>query len=650
MLEDSEIKSLFEAESKERIESLQKGLAQIREKFNLETLNSLFRDAHTIKGSARMLGLKTIEQTAYAIENILDQSRKEQLPLSPKLISDLNQLCKTLQNDVFVVLGKTTEKDLNFSLKIPEPSTLRVQSTLVNQLINEAGTLALTRNRCYQVIKMIDETHEFIANRPKELMGENTTFIYEIENHLSNIRKEAFEDISGLDRLTDSFTQHIQKLGRIPLDRLFDLFPSSVEEMSLTAKKEILFEIRGGDIVVDKRIIDEIKDPLMHLLRNAIAHGIEFPEERIKKGKNEKGTITLDAQQIGDQLRIEVQDDGKGIDFQKIKEKIIEKDLAKEEEVLKFTEDQLITYICRPGFTTTSLISDLAGRGVGLDVVKKQIEALRGDLTIQSTINKGSSFVLQIPTEVMTTTIFLVKADDTVYGIPVDAIEKVGLSADQKEVSVPQKSLSLFLGNQHPTTNSPYLLLKVGNHRLKLLVDEIIEEQQVVITPFHEILQPFPCFLGASILKNGHVSLILNPMDMMDNTLPSFKKTILLVDDSPAILSFYKDHLESKGFRVICAVDGIDGLSKLKEETIDVVVSDLQMPRMDGFTFLEEIRKTHNSTECPFILVTSLNSLEAKKKALTMGANDYLVKNTETIDELCHILTFLFELSDQNSL
>lgn len=643
MIEDPEIKALFQAESKERLESMQKKLQEVEEFFSPVLIDGLFRDAHTMKGSARMLGLKAIEETACGIENLLDLSRKTKTPLTSETIQQFHTLLQQLEDQVAEELGEAKKK----VGEVPaELSTTRVSTSSILSLMNETNDLVLHRNGCYHLLELLDEIQKFLD----EHMGENEKkapdFFHGLEKKLSYARKEAYDQIYSLDRLTNSLIHQIQKLGRVPLSKLFDLFSSSVKQMSHHLEKEVTFSTKGGEFIVDKKIIDEMKDPLMHLLRNSLAHGIESSEERHAQGKALEGKISIEAQQIADSLWIEVQDDGRGFDIDKIREKIKEKGEIPLEKLAHFSEKELIAFTFTPGFTTATTVSELSGRGVGMDVVKKQVEKLGGTITIESKPLAGTRFIIQLPTKVMTTSVFLLPFQELLYGMPVEAIEKIIPLSFEKDplLSAETETLPLFsLGELvdpccQEIAAKYCLVLKIGSQQAGLLVPDVSEEQQIVIQPFPTILEHFPYFSGVSLLKNGEVSLTLNPFYFMHATQISPKKTVLLVDDSPSLLLFYRHLLEKNGYKVLTAVDGKDGFNKWQEHSIDVIVSDFHMPVMNGLEFLVEVRRT---SDCPFILLTSLNSSRIKEEALQKGASDYLIKGEQGEIELLILLRHL---------
>lgn len=654
MIEDSELHSLFQVEAEEHIESLKKTFYSLKNQFNPSLVDQLFRSAHTIKGSARMLGLSKIESKAHALEGVLDTHRKTQKSLSPEdeeqishLIHDLETLVKEeVQGKETSPSPENPEKPIpKEEVEIQRPSTLRVQSNLVNSLMNEAGDLATTKNRFYRFIEMLDSAHALIDQQKR--FGASS--LIEIDNRISKIRQEAYEEISKLDRLTSSLAANIQKLGRVPLSRLFDLFPESFDEMAKTAGKEVILEIRGEDISVDKRIIDEMKDPLMHLLRNAIAHGIEPSSVRVAIGKKPEGRICIQAEQISDQLWIEVTDDGGGIDLESVKKKIKENYHLKPEAVEAFSPQEIISYIFLPGLSTAESVTSLAGRGVGMDVVKQQVEKLGGSILVHSSKGEGSRITIQLPTEAMMTPILIVQSREWFFGLPLDAIQKIESlngyqieSENEKQsIRMGEESLPLLFLNAvvegkkmvEKKGSEVLLTLQIGDHKSVLIVDAVAEEQHVIIHPFHHLLQNFSWIGGAAIIKTGHVILLLNPFHLVTTT-QILMKTILLVDDSPALLAYYGAILEKKGFRLIFAKNGIEALEKLMSLEIDIVVSDLNMPEMDGMELLQTIKTAKNLKAKPFIMLTSADSAQIKQEALAKGADGFVNKGTLAEEQL----------------
>lgn len=734
MIEDAELRKLFEAESIERIQHLKECFRELEQRFDQDMLDGVFRDAHSIKGAARMLSLYEIENKAHQLEEILESAKKQQIVLSSHdfdllndLLSEIEQLvAKEIYPSEQIQQQESSNTQIPHKQQIPSENTLqtppktspqtspqelkdkqanlvlhfathslptttiRVQSEQIHELMNQAGDLTVTKNRLFNFVEQVDNTlslvEKSIHNRPglQYFQKSETTqemdiesLLQEVQRQLTKIRNSAYEDFHKLDQVTTSLAQRIRHLGRVPLSKLFDLFPHMMKEISQTCHKEIDFVMEGGEITVDKKIIEDMKDPLMHLLRNAVVHGIELPEERVSLGKPRQGRILLKAQQIAHTILIEINDNGKGLDLEKIKQKAVEEKLVKPEDAERLEPAQLYSFIFRSGFSTASSATELAGRGVGMDVVKSHIEQLGGTIFIESQPGHECRFSIELPTTALTTHVFLIEVVKKIYAIPIEVIESVQLLSinqifqiDQqdtlmvKDQPIPIRFMPdlLNIPTQYKTLqlNSllPCLILNVGDKKLAIIVENILDEQQVVVMPFPDLLIHIPYLTGATILKTGQVCLVINAFNLIkashalssiniahlkqDLHLKSNKKYILIVDDSQSVRAYYTHFLEEEGYEVLTAQDGLEALHQLKDIPIDAIVSDIQMPNMDGLTLVAYIRRDEKYRHLPFIFISSLNTKEDQQKGLKAGANAYLIKSPTVLQDLLYTLnTFL---------
>ncbi len=719
MIEDAELRNLFEAESVERLQHLKESFQELEQRFDQDTLDSVFRDAHSIKGAARMLSLYEIEKKAHQLEEILDAAKKHQITLASadfkrlhELLSDIEQL---VAQEIYPPEKTQTQKPTNIKVAQEQPapsslpsseeikdkqahlvlhfathslptSTIRVQSEQIHELMNQAGDLTVTKNRLFNFVEQVDSVlalvEKSIHNRPnvpymqklepKEDLEIELLF-QEIQRQLTKIRNSAYEDFHKLDQVTSSLTQRIRHLGRVPLSKLFDLFPQMMKEIAQTCHKEIDFVMEGGEITVDKKIIEEMKDPLMHILRNAVFHGIELPQERKRMGKTPEGHILLKAQQITHTILIEIHDDGKGLDLEKIKQKALAEKRVKPEDLERLESAQFYSFIFLPGFSTVSAATELAGRGVGMDVVKSQVEKLGGSISVDSQINHGCRFSIELPTSVLTTHVFLIEVAKKIYAIPIEVIESIQLLSMEQIFQIDQQDAIMVKDqpipicfmpdllnipiSDHTYSSLPCLILNVGGKKLATLVENILDEQQVVVVSFSDLLVNIPYLSGATILKTGQVCLVINPFDLIkkSHTIPSAhlsnlkqesplqknKKCILIVDDSQSIRAYYTRFLEDAGYEVFTAQDGLEALRQLKDVHIDAIISDVQMPHMDGLTFVTQLRQDENYRHLPVIIVSSLHTEEDRERGLQAGANAYFIKSPTVSQDLLYTLNTL---------
>jgi two-component system chemotaxis sensor kinase CheA len=413
----------------------------------------------------------------------------------------------------------------------------------------------------------------------------------------------------------------------------------------------------------------------MHLLRNAIDHGIEPSDVRVQQGKSPTATIYLRGYQTSTSVVIEVQDDGRGLDLAQIKQTAIKRGICREEDLATMTPNQIQSLIFSPGFSTAPLVTEVSGRGVGLDVVQTNVEKLKGNLQIESTPGKGCLFRISLGITLATAHVLIVQVEGMPYAIPVGFVKTAcfvdpdepfpikgrdTILRDDRPISVVKLSDLLELSpaatpGVKPAQKSCQLacvILQVGQEHLGVFVDALIDEQDVVIKPQSKLLQRVRNVAGATILGTGEVCMVLHPPDLIQSarhctqstvSAPSTptltqKTTILLVEDSIATRTQEKRILETAGFEVITAVDGMDGFNKLQSRSVDAIVSDVQMPNMDGLGLAARIRQHKEYDDLPIILVTSLSSDEDKRRGAEVGANAYITKGNFNQDLLIETL------------
>ncbi|MBE2280896.1 MAG: hybrid sensor histidine kinase/response regulator [Ignavibacteriaceae bacterium] len=565
--------------------------------------------------------------------------------------------------------------------------TVRVASNNLDTLMNLSGELTVTNLRLIQrfnkiegIISLLEESARAVSQqrfstfaKPSEQGGGNNNdlllkaesekmeqlldFVYQLKAGLN-------EDTSRLDFVTNRFEEIIKDLRVLPLSHVFNLFPRMVRDMSQTMGKLINFKIEGEGIKADKKILEEIKDPLMHIIRNAIDHGIETPEKRVEAGKLKEGTILLSAKQSSSTIIIEIDDDGAGLDSEQIKKSAIKKGLIKKQDAAELSDSQIFQLIFSPGFSTAKLITDVSGRGVGLEVVLANVQKLKGTIGVDTKPGKGTKFKLEIPVTLATLRIIIVRLNNEIYAIPVEYVKSAisvkrssvfsldGCDAiiyEEKPVSVFKLEEILEIKNteieesaKEGEENFECILISVMGETIGLFVDEILDEQEALVKPLGMMLKRVRNVTGSAILGSGDVCIVLNPVDIHKSVKlnsgkssstvagkkkKDVKKIILLVEDSLTTRTQEKRILEGAGFTVITAVDGVEGFQKLSGNKIDLIVSDIEMPNLDGLSFTKKVRAEKKFSSLPVVLVTSLSSDEQKQKGLDAGANAYITKS-----------------------
>jgi two-component system, chemotaxis family, sensor kinase CheA len=474
-------------------------------------------------------------------------------------------------------------------------------------------------------------------------------------------------DSSRLNLVTSALESGVKKLRLLPLSTVFNLFPRMVRDLAKTQSKEINFAVEGGDLLLDKRLLEDIKDPLMHILRNAIDHGIETAAERQQHGKLAAATLLIQVRQTGNQTTIEIADDGRGLDVQKIKATAIKRGIHTEAELGAMTTTQIQSLIFAAGFSTRTRVTELSGRGVGLDIVRTNVERLKGSVDVESNPNEGCTFRINLSHTIGSSSVMMVDVRDRIYAIPVEFVDRM-LLLDKAEIfalgGTPTTKIAgqtmtvawladlLALPAVAPaspsavtrTTNSvACLLLQSGRQQLALLVDRIRDQQLVTIESPHPLLKNVPHLSGSTILGTGEVCLVLNPIDLFATAaggtplapanvpaaapIPVDRPpSLLLVEDSIVIRTQMQRILGGAGYQVTPANDGLEGWEKLQAGVFDLVVSDVEMPRWTGLELTTEIRKHPEYQDLPVVLVTTLSRSDDRDRGLQAGANAYLTK------------------------
>jgi two-component system chemotaxis sensor kinase CheA len=461
-------------------------------------------------------------------------------------------------------------------------------------------------------------------------------------------------DRQALQRALAPLDEEVRRIRMLPFAEACEGLDRAARDLARDTGKEAEVEIRGAEIELDRSILEALRDPLLHLLRNAVDHGIETPAERAAAGKGPRGRVTVEAALQGDRVRVTVTDDGRGLDLAAIRDLAARRGLPAPAD-----ERDACRLLFLPGFSTARMITELSGRGVGLDVVKTRIESLHGLVTCRVDRGPGLAVVLDVPLTLTTVRAVLVTVSGQTYAVPQAHVEGLlriapeeARSVEGREVvglggpPVPLVSLAHLLGLPArplpPGARSSALLLASGERRVAFSVDELLAEQDVVVTNLGSRLRRVLHFSGATLLPSGRVALILNVGDLVRSALsrpagPSLAdqvatrraepRRLLVVDDSVTTRTLVKSILEGDGYAVQAAADGAEAWQLLQERGADLVVSDVEMPRMDGFDLTATIRRSARFRHLPVILVTALESEEDRMRGMEAGADAYLMKS-----------------------
>ena len=522
---------------------------------------------------------------------------------------------------------------------VAQEQTIRVEVKRLDHLMNLIGELVLGKNRLLKIYDDVEERYE----------GEK--FLEELN-----------QVVSSLSLVTTDIQLAVMKTRMLPIAKVFNKFPRMIRDLSRELGKQIDLEISGEETELDKSIVEEIGDPLVHIIRNSCDHGIEDPETRKAMGKPEKGLVQLKAYNEGNHIVVEIVDDGKGLDADMLKAKSIEKGIITEREADAMSEKEAFGLIFKPGFSTAAKVTNVSGRGVGMDVVKTNIEKLNGIIDIESEVGKGTVMKLKIPLTLAIIQSLLVGTQEEFYAIPLASVlETVRVPIDdiytidgKNVLRLRDEVLSLVRLSDVFGVNKVFdggdqtyvVIIGVAEAKLGIIVDTLVGQEEIVIKSMGDYLQNIPGIAGATIRGDGRVTLIIDVGAMMemakdikvniraemeDSTKAKEKPSdykVLIVDDSKMDRTIMQKSLEPIGVTIIEATNGVEALNIIKsgEHAFDAVLIDIEMPRMDGYTLAGEIRKYSKYRTLPLIAVTSRTSKTDRLRGVEVGMTEYITK------------------------
>ena len=504
-------------------------------------------------------------------------------------------------------------------------------------------------------------------------IGEVTADISESMTQLSGSIRRSHEDMSHLAQLTLGMRDEIARARMVPVGTPFTRFRRATREMARATGKEVTLVTSGEHTEVDTGVVERLVDPLIHLVRNAVYHGIELAAVRVSKGKPAAGTIYLHAAHRGNAVLIEVEDDGAGLDVEKIRAKAVERRLILPEVARSMPESEVIKFIFMPGFSTADQIGDQAGRGVGMDVVKRVIESMNGHIDVESIQGVGTKFTLSLPLTLLIATALMVRAGSERYAIPLPAVREVTMLTTGAHQRMGERSM-LHIGdetievqplqqllNQSSVAveiGKPVVIVRTAAGMIGIVVDELLGRQEIVIKTLGSLkLLDRSRFGGATIDPEGRVVLVLDPARLLareaqaavgqdlssnetastDSLVPyvealepkASERLLLLIDDSLSIRKFVGRMLESAGYEVDTAVDGEEGLRKASAQNYRLIITDLEMPKLNGYEVIQGLRSREQTQQTPVIVMTTRAGDKHRQMALNIGASSYIAKPVE---------------------
>jgi chemosensory pili system protein ChpA (sensor histidine kinase/response regulator) len=723
---DQELLSLFVEEARELVPQVGRDLRGWRANpHDAEFSDSLQRALHTLKGSARMAGQGGIGDSVHKMEDRVIHALRHKATAEnfDEMFVEFDRIGYMLEDITGGVKISTQDGNVPATAAAPTRSVerksqfLRMRADVLDRLINEAGEVSIMRSRMDREMQNFKQSSAELTDS----IGRMRTYLRELEieaetqmqsrmsllqeanetfdplefdrftrlQELTRMMAESVNDVAtiqhglllNLDQ-TDAALQQQNRMNRelqkglmgvrmLPFATISERLQRIVRQTARELNKRVEMVIEGENIELDRGVLDKVGAPLEHLLRNAVAHGLESIEERIKLGKPETGQIKLKVTLENDEITLVVSDDGSGINLAKVKQNAIEKGLLTAGQ--EVTDQALMAVIFEPGFSTADTISQIAGRGVGLDVVRSDIAALSGRIDVSNVVGMGAMFNIYLPVTLSVAQVIMARVGNKMFAIPSVMVEQVQklkqadlLNAYQVQKvnwagrDYPLHYLSKLIGDvdhvaqQHAYT--PVVLLRSGTYRTALHVDEIIGNQEIVMKQIGTQLAHVPGMIGATVLGDGVIVLVINPVQLANREALSIgaikvttfapivervKKVALVVDDSLTMRKVLSRVLEREDFDVITANDGIDAIQKLQLITPDIILTDIEMPRMDGFEFSRHVRDNDKMANIPLIIISSRTAEKHRNFAKDLGVNAFLgkpVQDEELIAQVNELL------------
>ena len=710
----------FVEEARDRLKALGAALLRLEQApGSVGALGEALREAHSIKGSALMLGLTDIAQLSHTLEDLfvaaktnasllhgdtfdvifacVDKmsARVEQLARGQMAAIEVADICDKLaalqtgsdtdsrnaNNDgLHLTLGsdprtvRGPDAGTAGAAKAPEMrQTLRVPVEKLDRLAHLAPEMVVQSLKAFErhtELRRLERMLSRLRDRVREArLTHDTTEIdrgaqlADYADALDSVARRMREflvnfsdDRVRLNLITEELRQNVIELTMLPVASVFDAFPRAVRDLARTFGKDIDITIHGRETELDKKIIEQIAEPLIHLIRNAVDHGIEPPDDRTRIGKPAAGNLLLSAEQQGNRILITLKDDGCGIDLQMLRSVAIQRGVAAAAEIDRWSPEQLLDVIFQPGFSTRSTATDVSGRGVGMDVVKSVVERLGGTVRVQSEPGKGTTITLNLPLSLALLRVVLLEAGEELFALPTASIRRI-LQVDAADIGQLQQGPVAEVDGEHvpfmplasmlrvpasPSNARQTVIVAEGSDgRFGILVEAVHEEQELVFKELRGPLRNQKTFTGAALLGNGDIVPILDVNALFDlashtpatEAAPMMVRRVaprvcrvLVVDDSLVAGELQKNILLAAGYESEIATDGVEALESLHHKDWDLVVADVDMPRMNGFELTERMRADERFRDIPVIMVTSRDTVDDRRRGFEVGADAYVLK------------------------
>lgn len=724
----------FRDETREHLAAISDGLLALERTAESERcqpiLEAVFREAHSLKGAARAVGMGAIESLSHALEGVFAGLRTRQFSASAGLFDLLHRATDTIarllpsgeegsdadRNIPVRDLVQSLEQLLKGEAPSPQPpvlppaeevpavpaaernhvsDTIRISAAKLDTLLHQAEEMLAVKQAAQQRAAELAEIRADLAgwekewkkirptlrnlaklqksqdHNPHKAVGDSLLtkllaycqwshdFNKSLKYKVNTLSKARADDRHEFDLMLDGLVGGLKEALLLPGATVLAVLPKMVRDLARERGKEVELLITGEDVEVDRRVLEEIKGPLIHLIRNGVDHGIEKPGERLKLNKPATGTIRV-AVSLGDSKRVEVvvADDGAGIDDRRVADAAVRQGILTREQAAVMGPEELPGLIFRSGISTAPLITDISGRGLGLAIVREKVENLGGTVSVSSTVGQGTSFRLVLPLTLSTCRGVLFAAGGQTFVIPSAGVERVAridraslktvenresVALDGAALSFVRLSDLLRLPRTEESGQLSLFVINSGASRIAFGVDAVLDEQEILVKGLGPQLPRVRNIAGATLLGSGRVAAILHPGDLVKSALSAVvagvaapqaepesmaRRSVLIAEDSITARTLLRNILEAAGYRTTTAVDGIDALTLLATNRIDLLVSDVDMPRMNGFELTARIRASREHADLPVVLVTSLDAQEDRERGIEVGANAYIVKSS----------------------
>ncbi len=706
----------FKVEAAEHLQAIVAGLLKLEKSpgdaAGRELVESVFREVHSMKGAARAVNLTLIEQLCMSMESVFHEIKNKKGILQPGMFDLFYRATDCLQSMVAEIdasLKNITQNDITRLTAefegLIEPETKRPGISFFkpgnaepdkspNKTPTSPSPLHSSEaqpSASAETIRVSAKKLAQLQQQAEELITIKTAFEYQLQQ----LNELADHGDNGLLRVAESLNQEkrkfalavdelllgVKKTLMCPFSSLLNVVPRIIRDLGKEYNKEINYEIEGGETEIDRRILEEMKDPLIHIIRNCIDHGIETKDERLKRNKAAAGLLKISILLDSDhKVVIRISDDGRGIDSDRLVNAALKAGVIKRSDLADLSQQEKLLLLFKSGVSTSPFITDVSGRGLGMAIVDEKATKIGGSVSVETGVGSGSTFTITLPQTMAAFRGLLTKASDQLFLVPTTSVVKV-VDLKPEDVKTIESKKTFVYDNESLALVSladvlaiserrmrqsrnypkPMLIIEASHRKIAFVADEVLGEHEGIVKSLGSQLRHVRNIAGATLLGDGRLVPVLHLPELMESALqhgeavehvplageneaetdPDIQAGILVVEDSITVRNVLRNIIEASGFRVTTAVDGMEAYQKLQKETFSLVVSDIDMPRMNGFELTAKIREDKQLADLPVVLVTALESAEDRKRGLEAGANAYIRKGSfdkgnlvETINRL----------------